>query len=545
MYKGGPSNTEKSAAIIRYAGILVPIILIAYGTLIGLEIVPSDNFVSSPVLIGISVLWMIVGLYQFFAPQKSKKIVAFRLTIYHLLAAAYLLFVTGISTPFVASWVILLVVSGAYFSTGGVLLSVVACLATIGIDIAVWHSAAPAIVTYNIAILIAVLFCGLIAMAIVRAQGIDHSELNRSREQEYLQRQRVLTIMNSLTDAVLSIDKDGIVRLYNAASLNLLDTNKDLEGHHIDEVLPLKDGSGKAVDFSKELKKYKTISVKDDVRYEFEDGESIRLELTISPIRTTFGRDDALLADDGYIFIARDVTKEKSLEEERDEFISVVSHELRTPITIVEGTLSNLELILQKDASNQALIEKTVTTAHEQTVFLAKMVNDLSTLSRAERGVADSKEVIDVKELAHKLFESYAGQAEEKGLKFNLDIGTHLGSVISSRLYLEELLQNFITNAIKYTKEGSVTLRVTHHKNDVTFTVKDTGIGISKTDKAKIFEKFYRSEDYRTRETGGTGLGLYVATKLARKIDTHIEMTSRLNHGSSFSITLPVIHDKK
>ena len=70
--------------------------------------------------------------------------------------------------------------------------------------------------------------------------------------------------------------------------------------------------------------------------------------------------------------------------------------------------------------------------------------------------------------------------------------------------------------------------------------MKDTGIGISKSEQVKIFDKFYRSEDYRTRETGGTGLGLYVVTKLARKIGTEIQLKSRLNHGSTFSFTIPV-----
>ena len=73
----------------------------------------------------------------------------------------------------------------------------------------------------------------------------------------------------------------------------------------------------------------------------------------------------------------------------------------------------------------------------------------------------------------------------------------------------------------------------------VTFAVKDSGIGISKTDQRKIFEKFYRSEDYRTRETGGTGLGLYVAAKLARKLGCKITLESRLNHGSTFAFSLP------
>ena len=111
---------------------------------------------------------------------------------------------------------------------------------------------------------------------------------------------------------------------------------------------------------------------------------------------------------------------------------------------------------------------------------------------------------------------------------------------MASRLYLEELLQNFITNAIKYTTQGSVTIIARSSAGKVMFSVKDTGIGISRSDQNKVFNKFYRSEDYRIRETGGTGLGLYVSTKLARKLHTTIELKSRLNHGSTFSFTLPV-----
>jgi len=173
-------------------------------------------------------------------------------------------------------------------------------------------------------------------------------------------------------------------------------------------------------------------------------------------------------------------------------------------------------------------------------LYLAKMVNDLSTLSRAERGVADATEEINVTDLLHSLHHRYQKEAETRKLQLNLDLGTKLGSVNVSRLYLEELLQNFITNALKYTKEGSVTIQATHSKNSVRFSVNDTGIGISRGDQAKVFSKFYRSEDYRIRETNGTGLGLYVSTKLAHKLNTTVELKSRLNHGSSFSFELPI-----
>ena len=107
-------------------------------------------------------------------------------------------------------------------------------------------------------------------------------------------------------------------------------------------------------------------------------------------------------------------------------------------------------------------------------------------------------------------------------------------SIKTSELYLEELLQNLITNALKYTKEGEIKISITNHEKNIRFMVEDTGIGISKSDQKKIFDKFYRSEDYRTRETGGTGLGLYVSSKLADKLDTKIELSSKLNHGSKF-----------
>ena len=137
------------------------------------------------------------------------------------------------------------------------------------------------------------------------------------------------------------------------------------------------------------------------------------------------------------------------------------------------------------------------------------------------------------------LNDEYAPQAAEKGLAFNLDIGSSLGEVKASSLYLQELLQNFITNAIRYTPKGSVTISIKKQKDgQIKFKVKDTGIGIGKADLGKIFDKFYRAEDYRTRETSGSGLGLYVAAKLARKLNCKIEVQSRLNHGSTFSFSL-------
>jgi signal transduction histidine kinase len=357
---------------------------------------------------------------------------------------------------------------------------------------------------------------------------------------DVLQKDRFTVIINNLQESVISTDRHGIVQLYNAATLNLLDTNVPIREKHIGNVLHLKDASGKPYSLLKELEKAIGTVIRDDLRMRFGMPEEIRVELTFTPIRSSYTKTEKTDSHDGYIIMLRDVTKAKSLEEERDEFISVVSHELRTPITVIEAEISNLQALMQHPDVSKEMKEDALAGAHSQVMYLAKMVNDLSALSRAERGVGDAIEEINLKDMVHSLYDEFSESAHEKGLKLNLDLSPKLSPLNSSRLYLEELLQNFINNSIKYTKAGSVTISAKQTGNEISFAVKDTGIGISKSDQEKVFNKFFRSEDYRTRETSGTGLGLYVSAKLAKKLGTKIVLVSRLNHGSVFSFSLPI-----
>jgi two-component system, OmpR family, phosphate regulon sensor histidine kinase PhoR len=540
MQKGGVMINERTARIMRIAGLMMPVVLVFYGIMVQYGIANRSHYAGDLVFFSMMIPWVLLASYQYLRPSMSWRSSGLRFAVYHILSAFYILLISGFATPFIATWVLLLMASYAYFSKTGLYLSIlVLILAATGDSLL--HLNESSVIITNVLAASAVLMVGLTAIAISRVQEVDGAELSRSKALETLQRDRILTIVNNLADAVLSTDQNGIIRVYNAASLNLLDTNSSLNGHHIDEILTLHTKDGKPFSLFSSLKKSRGVVVRDDLTTTIED-ETLRLELTYSPIRSSYSQSRRAQAQDGYILILRDVTKSKSLEEERDEFISVVSHELRTPITIAEGTISNVQLMMGRSDIAPDILKQGITTAHDQVIFLAKMVNDLSTLSRAERGVADAPEEIEIRSMIDDLYKEYAPQAEAKGLHFNLDLGTHLGHVTASSLYLRELLQNFITNSIKYTKEGSVTLHISRKNDKVAFEVKDTGIGISKTDQAKIFNKFYRSEDYRTRETGGTGLGLYVATKLAKKLGTKIGIHSRLNHGSAFSFTLT---DKK
>lgn len=349
-----------------------------------------------------------------------------------------------------------------------------------------------------------------------------------------LEHERLTSLINSMADAVVAVDEDAKIVLYNAAALNILDVNTITVGSRISDLFKPVDKNKRPVDANALIKKAGKPLSNRDLRLQYSDGSLINLYLSVAPVHLGYGK----LGQRGYVILLRDITYEKSLEEERDEFISVVSHELRTPIAIAEGNISNAQMII-KQSGDEAAIAKALKDAHVQILFLADLINDLSTLSRAERGALKVDiETINVSELLDELGSNYQPNAVAKGLKIDVraDPKTTLNS---SRLYVREILQNFITNAIKYTDKGLITISAVAENNGVRFVVKDTGIGISKADQERVFDKFFRSGDYRTRAATGTGLGLYVTAKLINLIDGRVELDSELNKGSSFSVHIP------
>lgn len=350
-----------------------------------------------------------------------------------------------------------------------------------------------------------------------------------------LEHERLTSLIGSMADGVIAVDDQTKVVLYNGAALNILDVNSSIKGRSLGRILKLYDGNGQEVNSAELVLSTRTSTSSRDLLLHYADGSTANLYLSIAPVHLGYGEE----GDRGYVLLLRDITREKSLEEERDEFISVVSHELRTPIAITEGNISNAQFIAEKSGDIKQ-IREALKAAHEQVLFLSGLVNDLSTLSRAERGVLEvDVEPINAHQLATELAKGYHDEAAAKGLTIHTDLDPHLEVLQNSTLYVREILQNFITNAIKYTEKGSVTIGAQRDAKGVRFTVSDTGIGISKSDQEKIFDKFFRSEDYRTRQNNGTGLGLYVTIKLARLIHARITVESELNHGSTFTIFIP------
>jgi PAS domain S-box-containing protein len=350
-----------------------------------------------------------------------------------------------------------------------------------------------------------------------------------------LEHQRLTSLINSMADAVIAVDEQARVVLYNGAALNILDVNTIRVGSHLETLFQPLNKDNQPQDIVSMVRTARVPTTSRDLRLKYSDGSAINLYLSIAPVHLGYGK----RGQSGYVLLIRDITREKSLEEERDEFISVVSHELRTPIAIAEGNIGNASFIAEKSGSMED-IKKALDEAHHQVLFLADMINDLSTLSRAERGKLDvDVEVINVSELVAELASNYSPQAAAKGLKLETKLDSHVHELHSSKLYVREILQNFITNAIKYTEKGKVTIEAKADSKGVRFAIHDTGIGISKGDQERVFDKFFRSEDFRTRKANGTGLGLYVTMKLVRLIHAEIDVQSQLNRGSTFTIFIP------
>lgn len=347
------------------------------------------------------------------------------------------------------------------------------------------------------------------------------------------ERERLAVLINNLAEATFVTDSSGKILLFNANALTLLSTTMTLSGQDLSQVLPLFDQSKNSVDLFRLVEENVSVH-RTDLNFVSVDGTHIVLDLTFARVRVRVGQKP----DFNYVLICRDITKAKSLDQQREEFIAVISHELRTPLAIAEAALSTA---LLPSMNMPPAIGNLIKQAYRNVVFLGDVVTDLSTLAEAENGTLRVKpEIFDIKALISQLVADYLPNAIEKNLELKAIYGEGTSNVLSTEHYVREILQNYLVNAIKYTPKGQIILKCEPAKaGGVLFSIQDPGIGISVSDQKHLFTRFYRSEDYRTRKTGGTGLGLYLCQELAERLNAKVWCISRLNHGSIFYLELP------
>ena len=267
------------------------------------------------------------------------------------------------------------------------------------------------------------------------------------------------------------------------------------------------------------------------------NGKKMIISLLVSPLGPT---------GSGAIIVFRDITSEVLENRQKAEFISTASHEMRTPVAAIEGYIS---LALNPDTATidekaRSYLQK----AHESAAHLGQLFQDLLDVSKAEDGrISNNPVSIDVTSFIRDLIGPFQSRASEKGLSLSFvpDVVKEGNSVIEPIYYvsadpshLREVISNLVENAIKYTKEGSVTIDVGGDSEHVMISVVDTGIGIPAEDIPHLFQKFYRVDNTDTREIGGTGLGLYLCRRLVETMNGRIWIESDYSKGSMFFVEL-------
>ncbi|MBI4101240.1 PAS domain S-box protein [Candidatus Microgenomates bacterium] len=332
------------------------------------------------------------------------------LVMAYVVAGLFLVYLTGIFGPYFQILTLLLFASTFWYDWPGLLLSLSAALVIL--VLAVWYQFDNlseqlfyiALIHYLTLLIIGILFERVSLRHRLR-RSADTAELLQTVSFE---RTRLLSLINSMADAVMATDSDGKILLYNGAVLDLLNTNVSLENKLLQQFLALKDQQAKAVDVIKLAQQARTVLKRDDLYFISNENQKVRVYLSISPIHSSYGR----LGNGGFIMVLRDITKEKSLDEERTEFISVTSHELKTPIAIAEANLSTA-LLPQLSEAVPANVRDLLEQAHNQIVFLGDLINDLTTLAKAERGdLGIDIEPIDPHALLKRLTEDYAAEVK-------------------------------------------------------------------------------------------------------------------------------------
>jgi signal transduction histidine kinase len=380
-------------------------------------------------------------------------------------------------------------------------------------------------------------------LRIVVGRAREKLRLIREAEQLNLARQRMLfdldteksrtrTIIESLPNGIVVTNAEGRVVLMNPAFSWQLNLKGQIgTGEHITTPVNDKGFCDLVMDIS--LGRY--LETDDIPTYEFALPDDKYL---LARGRPVMGEDRECL---GAVVVLSDITAMKVLDRLKSEFVATVSHELRSPLSTIHEQLALVLRDLVGEASTKEV--HILSRAKEKTEGLISLIGDLLDLSRIETGaVGQEPKPVQLEDLLKSIFDFLGAKAETKGQRMHLDLPeTPLPSVTADPLALESVFGNLIVNAINYTpKDGEIRVRADAWEQNVRVTVEDTGYGIPEADLNKVFEKFFRVQNKRTRHTTGTGLGLSIVKGLLEGMGGTITVKSTPDAGTTFTVIIPV-----
>lgn len=353
--------------------------------------------------------------------------------------------------------------------------------------------------------------------------------VEESQELTESERRRLDSVLGYMTDGVLATDRRGRITIVNEMATDFLNLENDqIVGKSILDILDLR-GS---------------VTLRDLL--ENQDPEVLDLsndeqDLILHASFALIQREAGFIS--GLVCVLHDVTEQQKIDQDRKRFVSNVSHELRTPLTSMK---SYIEALVDGAWKDPNVAPNFLKVTQEETDRMMRMINDLLNLSRMDLGTARlDKEYVNLNELFNHILDRFDmilknGEKSEKNYTIKRDFTRRDIWVEVDTDKIQQVLDNIMNNAIKYSPDGGViTCRLVETHNHVIMSITDQGLGIPKEAISHVFDRFYRVDKARSRAQGGTGLGLAISKEVVQMHGGRIWVESREGEGSTFYISLP------
>ena len=344
-------------------------------------------------------------------------------------------------------------------------------------------------------------------------QAISRQRENISRHISDIQNRSdtISAIMDSMSEGIILVNDQGAILSVNKSSASIFSITESVTGKNILEVL-------------------RDVELNEHMRAAL---GGVRGEMTLTRNGRTYRVYMSPVTDSGAIILFLDITEKTISEKIRREFSANVSHELKTPLTIIYGNVEMLESGMVKDADTPEFYSKIKVEASR----LIALIDDIIMLSRLEEE-SDGRQYqeVDLYDSAMEAVESLEPKAKQHNIKVTV---SGSGTVLANRSQIVELFYNLIDNAIKYNLEnGMVDVGISMSGSQAEICVADNGVGIPENAQSRVFERFYRVDQSRSKKTGGTGLGLAIVKHIVMAYSGSIDLQSRMGEGTRVTIKL-------
>ncbi|SHE85733.1 two-component system, OmpR family, sensor histidine kinase VicK [Seinonella peptonophila] len=349
------------------------------------------------------------------------------------------------------------------------------------------------------------------------------SHLRKALSANEEEKGKLESVLAHMSDGVIATDNHGKIIVKNQQAERLLGQTIQL-GESIHDTLTL----GQPISLPLTKKRQSLVERSND-----DPEEQTIIKTTFTPITR---QDQEPI---GIVAVLEDVTEQEKLDRQRKDFVANVSHELRTPLTTIK---SYLEALSDGAMEEPELATRFLQVTQQEAERMSRLINDLLHLSRLDaQKIKIQKKAMRIDNILQSAADRFSLPAEQKQVHLSCTIEEKLPQVYIDPDLMDRVLDNLISNAVKYTStEGTITIHA-HRLLDgsVEVSIRDTGIGIPKKDLDRIFERFYRVDKARSRDMGGTGLGLSIAKEIVEVHGGEIAIHSTYKKGTTVSFTLP------